>query len=168
LDELFGRAFAPDLAERPERAMEFAHLFAEASAGASMAAGRRPRRIMVVDDDSEYLAYLCAVIESGVENVVVEPFDTAEELLEASRTERVDLIVSDLDMPQTDGHALTERLRGDSMTKSVPLIVLTASGSASDWQRLRDRGADAFLVKPVDPATLASTLERALERAKSG
>ena len=168
LDAFFLRALSPDLTQRPARARDFAELFAQASGGRSPSAGRRARRIMVVDDDPDFLSYLCAVIEDEVEDVVVESFEDPEKLLAAAQAERVDLVLSDLDMPQTDGHALTERLRSDARTKEVPVIVLTASGSASDWQQLRDRGADAFLVKPVDPKTLASAIERSLDRAKVG
>jgi two-component system response regulator MprA len=52
-------------------------------------------------------------------------------------------------MPELDGKELTKMLRARDPEWSVPIIMLTASGSAADWKQLHALGADRFLLKPV-------------------
>jgi len=60
--------------------------------------------------------------------------------------------------------ALTSALRSDPTMKSVPIVVVTAYGGASDWRELRSLGADRFLVKPLDIDTLVSVVRSLIGR----
>jgi DNA-binding response OmpR family regulator len=64
--------------------------------------------------------------------------------------------IFDLCMPNLDGLALTAAVRARPASRSMPILVLTASGGASDWERLSSAGADRFLCKPanLDDVTL--------------
>jgi DNA-binding response OmpR family regulator len=65
-------------------------------------------------------------------------------------------------MPAMDGVALTEQLRNREDWSAMPIIVLTASGGAREWQRLSTMGADRFLVKPVQLDDVVTFIRQAL------
>lgn len=75
--------------------------------------------------------------------------------LEAVARHVPDLVVTDLDMPGTNGIELTAALRADETTAHVPVVVTSAVGGATDWSLLGRLGASAFLGKPYDAAQLA-------------
>ena len=67
-------------------------------------------------------------------------------------------------MPIIDGYALCKVLRRDSMTRTVPILVITTATAASELDRARAMGVDALLTKPVTPAELMQEVERLLGR----
>lgn len=86
---------------------------------------------------------------------------TAETILER---ERVDLVITDLLMPDGDGLWLLERIRSDEQKKHVPVILLTAHADTTEQAARAKSRADAFLVKPFDPDLLIETVRRFLGR----
>src|SRR5829696_2270321 len=74
--------------------------------------------------------------------------------LAAARSALPDLIVADVMMPELDGLALGRALKGDPMTDAIPVVLLTARAAAQDQVAGLETGADAYLVKPFDPAVL--------------
>jgi CheY-like chemotaxis protein len=73
--------------------------------------------------------------------------------LEATRVERPDLILVDYHMPEMNGLAVVEALKGDAATRSVPVVAFT-SGTAAEANRLVRAGCIGFIPKPFDPGTL--------------
>jgi CheY-like chemotaxis protein len=82
-------------------------------------------------------------------------------------TERFDVLVSDLGMPQEDGLALIRRVRGSSSEfATIPAIALTAYARATDGQRAYESGYDHHVAKPVELARIIAAVAR-LARPKS-
>jgi len=73
-------------------------------------------------------------------------------------------IVMDLVMPGTDGFALTREIKADPRTRSVPVLVVSASVRPQDRESAERAGSDAFLPKPCDPQLMVSELERLIRR----
>jgi len=69
-----------------------------------------------------------------------------------------DLIVLDLHLPGMDGLEVLRRLKGDTRTRRVPVVVLTSSDDAGDLVTARELGANSYVVKPMDAARFATTL----------
>ena len=118
-----------------------------------------PARILVVDDDPAERLGLSTMISSL--GYVVETAQHGEEALEKLGSLSVDVIVTDLIMPQMDGYGLLRALleRGDL----TPAIVLTGFGSIDKAISIvHDLHAFWFLEKPAPAAALASLLERAI------
>ncbi len=67
-------------------------------------------------------------------------------------------------MPGLDGLELTALLRLRDPERTIPILVLTASGGPNEWSRLSALGADGFLVKPVVSADVIAMLRRSLQR----
>jgi len=116
-------------------------------------------KILVVDDDRDSNLMAAFVLQKAGATVL-----TASSALEALQTlseNQVDLLVSDIGMPELDGYELLQRVRARSI--SVPAIALTAYAGGVDRQHAMNAGFQAHLAKPIEPAQLlsiASTLLR--------
>lgn len=104
-----------------------------------------PRRVLLVDDSVTTRALERSILEAaGYDVVTAADGVKAWELLEG---ESVDVVVSDVDMPQMDGFALVETIRRSPRLRDLPIVLVTARESDADRQRGLDAGADAYIVK---------------------
>lgn len=62
---------------------------------------------------------------------------------------RPDLVLLDLNLPKKDGREVLKEIKGDAVLRSIPVIILTTSGSDSDIAKCYDLGANCYLVKPL-------------------
>lgn len=120
-------------------------------------------RVLVADDDRQMRRLIRMILEREGYEVA----DAADGLdaLDAIEGGRVDLMILDLDMPRLDGMGVLEELRARVLTSSLPVIVLTARSGEAEAQVL-DLGAQDFLTKPVQPASLSARVRAVLRRTK--
>ena len=85
---------------------------------------------------------------------VVTPASSGQQALELAQTTPLDLIISDIGMPQMDGYALIGHLRELKQTARVPAIALTGFGREQDVDQALHSGFDGHLSKPVEIARL--------------
>lgn len=71
-----------------------------------------------------------------------------QEALEKLAVNKVDLVITDLNMPNMDGFELIENLRNDPEYKDIPIIVLTTESQLEEREKAIKLGADSYLVKP--------------------
>ncbi len=122
--------------------------------------------IMVVDDDANIRAVLKHRFER--EKYSVRVATDGADALQQIGTERPDLIVLDLMMPEMDGIQFLSRLRGNPKTQYVPVIVLTALGRTPYSDKTRELGAAGLVTKPFSPRQLVEEVRRVLEGASVG
>ena len=118
--------------------------------------------ILVVDDEEDLLelvrynlsrdGYRVACVSSG------------EDALKSARKQPPDLIVLDLMLPAVDGLEVCRRLKGDSKTRDIPIIMLTAKSEESDMVAGLERGADDYIAKPFSPRVLSARVKALLRR----
>ncbi|MBB3240465.1 two-component system CheB/CheR fusion protein [Pseudomonas sp. Tn43] len=113
--------------------------------------------ILLVDDSAEVLETLKMLLE--MEDAEVIAFDRPVAALDAAKSTRFDLIISDLGMPVMNGHELMNALRQLPLAKDVPAIALTGYGASSDIQKARQSGFDQHIGKPVSYDDLIATIE---------
>jgi signal transduction histidine kinase/ligand-binding sensor domain-containing protein/CheY-like chemotaxis protein/AraC-like DNA-binding protein len=115
--------------------------------------------ILVVDDSAELRAYVRAQLEPGFR--VLEAGDGAQGL-ELARAHLPDIVISDVMMPGTDGHALVRALRADPETDFLPIVLLTAQ--AEEERRIAglEGGADHYLTKPFDSRDLRARVRNVI------
>jgi PAS domain S-box-containing protein len=121
--------------------------------------------VLVVDDDPEALDMTATILrEKGAEVRTVSSAFRAYELIE---TWPPDVVLADLAMPGEDGFMLARAMRAAFARRgvSVPLIAVTAYGSAESRARALEAGFDVFLTKPIDPLQLASAVVQVSQRA---
>lgn len=117
------------------------------------------KRILVVEDSITSRMLLKGILESAGYEVktAVDGIDA----FTALRTERFDLVVSDVEMPRSNGFDLTARIRADRTLAEVPVVLVTALESREDRERGIDVGANAYLVKSsLDQSNLLEALRR--------
>ena len=127
----------------------------------SAAADRRLEgsSILVLDDDADSLDLLRVLLEDA--GASVTPVASAASALERSTSERFDLVVSDIGMPEMDGYAFMRSLRASDA--AIPAIALTAYARVEDATRAREAGFQEHIAKPVDGRELLATIERLLK-----
>jgi CheY-like chemotaxis protein len=124
----------------------------------------KPARVLVIDDDPA-CRMLCS-INLQFEGVIVLEAADGDQGLEQARSERPDLVVTDVRMPGLDGFQLAEALRRDERTRQIPLIFISAEKEPANAARARELGALAYLTKPFDPPALTSLVAGAFADAR--
>lgn len=125
-------------------------------------AEERPDLIMVVDDDPDIAGFVAFNLE--IHGYEVMRAGDGQEALELIETRRPDLAVIDWMMPRMDGVQLTQKLRSEPLTSSLPVIMLTAKGMTVDKVLGLTAGVDDYLVKPFDTAELIARVSSTLRR----
>jgi CheY-like chemotaxis protein len=116
--------------------------------------------ILVVDDYSTSQRLLGFILRQHDHTVVtaIHGLGALEKLAERA----IDLVITDLSMPEMDGMTLLQELRANPQYQDLPVIILTGSAYAQDNTRAKAAGATLFLTKPVDSEELIATVNRLL------
>jgi PAS domain S-box-containing protein len=124
--------------------------------------GGKPTRILLADDNGDLRDYVARVLSPNHDVVAVR---NGREALAALRAQRIDLIVSDVMMPEMDGFELVRAVRADPEFETIPFIMLSArAGEGAAIQGLT-RGADDYLVKPFSSEELLARVYAQLNSA---
>jgi two-component system cell cycle response regulator DivK len=86
--------------------------------------------------------------------------------VDLARSERPDIILMDMSLPVIDGWEATRRVKADEVTRSVPVIGLTAHAMAGDREKAIEAGCDDYDTKPVELDRLIGKIERLIGAAK--
>lgn len=119
-------------------------------------------RILIVDDDEDIRAYLEVTLELAGYEVVAAA--DGEEGLELAFSAEPALIVLDVMMPGIDGLAVLQRLRSDSRTSHLPVVLLTAKAQREDTVEGLEVGADDYVTKPFEAEVLLARIHATLRR----
>ncbi|MEM7408963.1 MAG: response regulator [Myxococcota bacterium] len=112
------------------------------------------RRILIVEDSPTMRSLLSASLEAtGEPTKIIEAANGFEALRQLPR-EPVDLIVTDINMPDINGLELVSFVKSNPAYREIPLIIVSTEGSERDRQRGLELGANAYLVKPFEPDEL--------------
>lgn len=121
--------------------------------------GGPPLRVLVVDDEPPIRRLLRTSL--GAHGYDVVEAASAQEAIVKSSTERLDLIILDLGLPDEDGLDVIRRIREWSR---IPIIVLSVRGREADKIEALDRGADDYVTKPFSMGELLARIRAALRR----
>ncbi|MCC2113838.1 MAG: hybrid sensor histidine kinase/response regulator [Hyphomicrobiales bacterium] len=121
-------------------------------------------KLLIVDDDPLLADIVRAKLDGNDCDVVLA--QNGAEAVELLRTDTVDLVVSDLEMPVMDGYRFIETLRADPKLKNIPVVVITGSEDADACERALGSGATAFLTKPLNWSLFAYNISYVLNNAR--
>ena len=113
--------------------------------------------ILVVDDEPNIVEVVRITLEDDRVRVVVAADGAAA--LAAACTERPDLILLDVNLPDLSGLEVCRRLRADARTQDTKIVMLTAAAQRDDVERGRAAGADEYLTKPFSPVRLLTLVD---------
>jgi chemosensory pili system protein ChpA (sensor histidine kinase/response regulator) len=114
--------------------------------------------VVLVDDSISVRKFVGRMLEKAGYRVRLAA-DGLEALEIASQT-RCDLVVTDLEMPRTNGYELLAHLRQDENTRSIPVMVVTSRAGAKHRERAMREGAVAFMTKPVQEEPFLASVAR--------
>lgn len=121
-------------------------------------------KILIADDDLEILELLKFTFENEHYSVVtaVDGLETVDKV----STEKPDIIILDINMPKLSGFEVCEKVRADSSTCLIPIIILTSLTKTKDRITGIKLGADEYMSKPFEPFELLARVEGLLKRMK--
>lgn len=119
--------------------------------------------ILIVEDNPELLSFLS---ESFGKSYNVYTATNGQEALKIASDHQIDIVVSDVMMPEMDGITLCEHLKNDLATSHIPVILLTAKNDEVSIMKGFEAGAEAYVAKPFDPQILELRVKNIL-RARS-
>jgi two-component system alkaline phosphatase synthesis response regulator PhoP len=120
------------------------------------------QRILVVDDDKEIVRIIRAYLEKA--GYSVSCAYEGETALHIIRSDRPDLVVLDLMLPDRDGWDITRIVRGDPALAATPIVMLTARVEGEDRVMGLDLGADDYIPKPFNPHEVVARVRAVLRR----
>ena len=118
-------------------------------------------RVLLVEDDLPTREVLTLVLEKA--GAIVKPVGHVDEAIAAIAGQRPMVILSDIGLPDRDGHAFLRQLRSDELNAPrLPAIALSAFDRPQDRARAIESGFDEYLPKPVQPAQLVGLIRKLL------
>jgi DNA-binding response OmpR family regulator len=131
----------------------------------SPAASRQSkRRVLVVDDEKDLVDLIAYNLTRGGFEVLTAY--NGQEALEVAQRDVPDLVVLDLMLPGLDGTEVARRLRADSRTTAIPIVMLTARSEETDVVVGLTIGADDYVTKPFSMKILLARINTILRRAE--
>lgn len=118
---------------------------------------------MIADDSATMRAMLVAIVESLGDYQTVEASSGFDALRLLPRGQ-VDLIMTDINMPDINGLELISYLRNNPNYKDIPVFIISTEGSAKDIEKGRQLGANEYIVKPFSPVILQQLINQYLNK----
>ncbi len=120
------------------------------------------KRVLIVDDEAPIREML--VLALTMAGYQCQEADSAQAAMVVVVDDRPDLILLDWMMPGISGIELARRLKRDSLTADIPIILLTAKGDEDNKVQGLEAGADDYITKPFSPRELVARLKAVLRR----
>jgi two-component system chemotaxis response regulator CheY len=119
-------------------------------------------KVFLVVDDSPSMRQLIsfALKDAGYDVLVAKNGDEALGRLSGAK---VDMVITDLNMPEMDGIELIKKLRGMKDYKFVPIVMLTTESQEDKKQEGKQAGASGWIVKPFSPEQLIGVVKKFLK-----
>lgn len=119
--------------------------------------------ILVVDDSSVMRAMIIKSLNmSGVPMSEVHQASHGQEAFEALNQNWIDLVFVDINMPVMNGEEMIEKMRQDTIMRSIPIIVVSTEGSEKRIEQLKGKGVK-FIHKPFTPERIRDTVREIME-----
>ncbi len=119
------------------------------------------KKILIAEDSSTMRSLIGSTIAAMGDYDVVEA-ENGFEALRILPREMVDMVITDINMPDINGLELISFIRSNDNYKSLPLVIVSTEGSEKDRQKGLALGADAYLVKPFVPEELQNLIRKFL------
>jgi two-component system, chemotaxis family, chemotaxis protein CheY len=123
------------------------------------------KRILVADDSVATRSLVAAAL-ADMKHVQVERVSTGIEAIKMLSRLSIDLVLTDIHMPEINGLELVRFIKADERLRSIPVIVISTEAAEDDRRRALSFGADDYLPKPFTAPQLQHTINRHLVSSK--
>lgn len=117
-------------------------------------------KVLIVDDNANNIRLLRDILED--ENYIVYTLDSGLSVLQVAQENKPDIILLDIMMPGIDGFEVCRRLKEESTTQEIPIIMITAKTDSRDIKNALGLGAFDYIKKPVDEIEVIARVQSAL------
>lgn len=119
------------------------------------------KKILITEDSPTMRSLIVSTIQAMGEFEIIEAANGFEALRVLPRSQ-VDLVITDINMPDINGLELVSFIKGNEQYKDTPLFIISTEGSERDRDKGMKLGADAYLVKPFSPGELQTLIRQFL------
>jgi two-component system cell cycle response regulator DivK len=120
-------------------------------------------KVLIIEDNAANMTLATFLVQAAGHSVISAT--DAEAGLALAHAERPDIILMDIQLPGMDGLQATAQLKRDAVTRSIPVIALTALAMKGDEERIRAAGCDDYIAKPLAYRDLFAILSAQLPAA---
>ena len=121
-------------------------------------------KILIADDERHIRELLLTTLsDTGYEILTAKD---GEEALNIAREEKPDLVLLDIIMPKMNGYSVCEKLKSDTGTKAITVVMLSALSGKTDREKGLMGGADDYIIKPFSPSALMDKLQEVFSNRK--
>jgi CheY-like chemotaxis protein len=118
------------------------------------------KRILIIEDNEDNMYMIKFMLEQN--NLNVLSARTGSDGYEIALSEKPDLILMDIQLPDINGLEVTKRIRSSEIRDSIPIIALSSYAMTGDKQKALDAGCTAYIEKPIDPETFMDSIRKYL------
>ena len=118
------------------------------------------KKVLIIDDEPDILrAAKVRLVSFGYEVITA---GDGKDIVNIIQQDRPDLILLDLRLPHMDGDRICVMLKSDDKFKDIPVVIFTASSDPGTSKKVKDSGAEGYLIKPFDTEELLQTIKKFL------
>jgi len=118
--------------------------------------------LLIIDDEPEFLELARLALE--VADFTVLKAENGPEGLKLAKKKKPTVILLDVTMPEMNGLEVLDKLKKNSKTKNIPVIMLTGKSMMEDVERAFDAGAIGYITKPIEFCDLAKKVRAKIEK----
>jgi len=119
------------------------------------------KTVLIVDDSTSLREFISIILKNaGYDVVMAENGKDALNRLNGFNDARVDIVITDLNMPVMNGIEFVKQMRGTSMYSSIPVVLMTTELHESKKQEAKQAGVSEWINKPFTPRQLRDTIKK--------
>lgn len=115
------------------------------------------QKVVLLADDSEMVRNFHSYVLKNAGYKIVSAIDGAD-ALEKLLMNNIDLVATDINMPNMDGYELVKRIRVMAGYEDIPIIIVSTESESQDKQKGYDAGANVYIIKPTSPDQLVESV----------
>jgi two-component system chemotaxis response regulator CheY len=122
-------------------------------------------KFLIVEDSPTMRQLITFSLKQFQNAQIIEAVDGLDALRKLAGPDKIDLILTDINMPGLDGLKLVALVRENALLRDIPIIIITTEGAEEDRERGLALGANAYIAKPIQSSHLIRTISELLATA---